>query len=235
MSAATDIVPLAAHRLAAHGLAVHSLADLDDIELGVRMLAAIPVHEGRDRATLHRWAAAATAFGAGLDPVPHSARVVESGGGIPSGLLARYTSRPPTVELFTDTIAAAEHMIDQLGWRHWYPSGSVRAAALAHEAAHGLLHHGGAKAELRRALGHVVIHLGAQRIYGHVVGADELAAHAYARAQCGLGRSPLLLTAALATISGTGVPQTPSKTISPKRIRPISAIPGADARQERGK
>lgn len=36
-------------------------------------------------------------------------------------------------------------------------------------------------------------------LYGHVAGADEIAAHAHARTVCGLGRSPLLLTAALAT------------------------------------
>ena len=110
----------------------------------------------------------------------------------------RYTSRPETVELYTDTITAAEDLAERLGWREWYPRGSIRAAALAHEAVHEQLHHGPAKAALRRALGHVVLRLGSRRVYGHVAGADEIAAHAYARTVCGLGRSPLLLTAALA-------------------------------------
>lgn len=125
---------------------------------------------------------------------------MESGDGLERGLLARYTSRPvPTVELFTDTLALAEELIDRLGWRHWYPAGSVREAAIAHEAVHEQLHHGPAKAALKRSLGHVVLRAGRHRLYGHVAGADEIAAHAYARTVCGLGRSPLLLTAALAT------------------------------------
>lgn len=225
MTAAIAIAPFTAR----------GLAELDDIELGVRMLAAIPVHEGRDRTLLRRWATAATTFGAALAPVPHTTRVVESGGGMPAGLLARYTSRPPTVELFTDTIAAAGHLVEQLDWRHWYPPGSVRAAALAHEAVHAQLHHGPAKAALRHALGHVLIHLGDHRIYGHVVGADELAAHAYARAQCGLGRSPLLLTAALAAVYQDDVPPTAVRTASPGRPSPAPMIPGAEALHEKGK
>ncbi|KIF79584.1 hypothetical protein QR77_39075 [Streptomyces sp. 150FB] len=179
--------------------ALRRLADLDDVEFGVRLLAGTPTHEGRDPELLRRWAAAAAAFGAALDPVPCTARVVESDGGLEAGLLARYTSRPETVELYTDTIAAAEDLAERLGWRHWYPEGSVRAAALAHEAVHEQLHHGPAKAALKRALGHVVLRLGSHRVYGHVAGAEEIAAHAYARTVCGLGRDPLLLTAALAT------------------------------------
>ncbi|MFE6666527.1 hypothetical protein ACFVFH_23570 [Streptomyces sp. NPDC057697] len=174
------------------------LAATDDIEFGVRLLAATPTHEGRDRALLRHWATAATEFGARLGPVPSRARVVERDGGLAHGLLARYTSRPATVELYTDTLARAEALVDECGWRHWYPAGSPRAAALAHEAAHEQLHHGPAKAELRRALGHVVLRAGHRRLYGHVAGAEEIAAHAHARAVCGLGRSPLLLTAALA-------------------------------------
>ena len=181
--------------------AVRELADLDDIALGARLLAATPTHEGRDPELLARWAAAATAFGAALDLAPGTARIVESDGGLESGLLARYTSRPSTVELYTDTIAAAEELIERLGWRHWYPRGSVRAAAVAHEAVHEQLHHSSAKAALKRSLGHVVLRLGNHRMYGHVVGADEIAAHSYARTSCGLGRSPLLLTAALAAVT----------------------------------
>jgi hypothetical protein len=88
-------------------------------------------------------------------------------------------------------------LVDTRGWRDWYPAGSVRAAALAHEAVHARLHHGPEKAALRHALGHTVLRLGRHRVTGHVAGAEEVAAHAYARTVCGLGRSPLLLTAAL--------------------------------------
>lgn len=174
------------------------LAAVDDIGYGADLLASTPTHEGRDRALLRRWASVATEFGSTMEPVECRARVVESSGGLALGLLARYHSRPvPTVELFTDTIALAEETIDAHGWRHWYPAGSVRAAALAHEAVHERLHHGPAKRELKHALDHVVLRLGRRRVYGHVAGAEEIAAHAYARTACGLGRSPLLLTAAL--------------------------------------
>ncbi|WP_240649743.1 hypothetical protein [Streptomyces sp. Z26] len=186
------------------------LAALDDREFGVRLLAATPTHEGRDPALLAHWARAAEEFGAGLatgdgavgDGPPGDGvgpRVVERTGGLDPErlLLARYTSRPAAVELYTDSVAYAEELIDALGWRDWYPAGSVRAAALAHEAAHCRLHAKERKAALRRALGHTVLRLGPYRLAGHVAGADELAAHAYARATCGLGRSPLLLTAAL--------------------------------------
>ncbi|MET9556282.1 hypothetical protein [Streptomyces sp. NPDC006645] len=180
--------------------AIEKLAATDDIEFGVRLLANTPTHESRDPARLRQWALTADEFGAALGPVPCTARVVESHDGLDRGLLARYTSRPvPTVELFTDSLALAEELIDQLGWRHWYPAGSVRAAAIAHEAVHEQLHHGPAKAALKRSLDHVVLRVGRRHLYGHVAGADEIAAHAHARTVCGLGRSPLLLTAALAT------------------------------------
>lgn len=180
--------------------AIGALERTDDIEFGVRLLANTPTHESRDPARLRQWARAADEFGAALEPVACTARVVESGDGLERGLLARYTSRPvPTVELFTDTLALADELVDRLGWRHWYPTGSVRAAAVAHEAVHEQLHHGPAKAALKRTLGHVVLRAGRHRLYGHIAGADEIAAHAYARTVCGLGRSPLLLTAALAT------------------------------------
>ncbi|GHI99005.1 hypothetical protein [Streptomyces olivaceus] len=174
------------------------LAATDDLGWAVRLLAATPTHEHRDPELLRRWARAADAFGAALAPVACTARVVESEGGLELGLLARYGSRPPTVELFTDTIELAERTVDARGWRHWYPPGSVRAAALAHEAVHVHLHHGPAKAALKHALGHSALRLGRLRVPGHVAGAEEVAAHAYARTVCGLGRSPLLLTAALA-------------------------------------
>lgn len=171
----------------------------DDLDFAVQLLAGTPTHEGREPELLRHWARTAEAFGSALAPVECRARVVERADGLERGLLARYTSRPtPTVELYGDTLAAAEALIDERGWRHWYPQGSVRLAALAHESVHEQLHHGPAKAGLKRALGHIVLRAGRFRLYGHVAGAEEIAAHAYARTVCGLGRSPLLLTAALA-------------------------------------
>ncbi|WP_405541577.1 hypothetical protein OG478_04370 [Streptomyces phaeochromogenes] len=172
-------------------------ASVDDVEWGVRLLAATPTHGGRDRELLRQWALRADEFGSRLAPVPSTARVVERDDGLERMLLARYTSRPPTVELYTDTLALAEELVDARGWRAWYPPDSVRAAALAHEAVHAHLHHGPAKAALKQALDHTVLRLGRHRVAGHVAGAEEVAAHAYARTVCGLGRSPLLLTAAL--------------------------------------
>ncbi|MEW1722899.1 hypothetical protein [Streptomyces sp. NPDC093109] len=198
----------------------------DDVGFGARLLANTPTHERRDPALLRRWAAAADAFGAALAPSPRTARVVESGGGLEKGLLARYTSRPvPTIEVFTDTLALAEELIDRLGWRHWYPAGSVREAALAHETVHQQLHHGPARAGLRRSLGHVVLRAGRHRLYGHVAGADEVAAHAHARTVCGLGRSPLLLTAALAAV--TDPPRSVAPAAATDHLHP--AAPAAAA------
>ncbi|MCX4911633.1 hypothetical protein [Streptomyces sp. NBC_00878] len=174
----------------------------DDLDLAVRLLAATPTHEGRDPVQLRHWAQAADAFGATLGPGPCRARIVERGDGLEQALLARYTSRPATVELYTDTIERAEILIDELGWRAWYPVGSVRAAALAHETAHELLHAKDTKTALKEAIGHSALRLGRFRILAHVAGAEEIAAHAYARTVCGLGRSPLLLTAALAAAVG---------------------------------
>lgn len=171
----------------------------DDLELAVDLLADTPTHEGRDRVLLRQWARTAAEFGSALPAARPRARVVESDGGLDLGLLARYTTRPvPTVELFTDSFARAEEIVEARGWRHWFPAGSLRAAALAHEAVHEQLHHGPARAALKQALGHTVLRLGRHRLLGHVVGAEEIAAHAHARTVCGLGRSPLLLTAALA-------------------------------------
>ncbi|MFD8567166.1 hypothetical protein [Streptomyces sp. NPDC059639] len=170
----------------------------EDVELAVRLLAGTPTHEGRDDMTLRQWALAATEFGGRMTPQPVPVRIEERDGGLAAGLLARYRSRPATVELYVDTIDRAERLIDERGWRHWFPHGSVRAAALAHEQAHAWLHHAPVRAEFKRALGHTALRVGRRRLYAHVAGADELAAHAYARAACGLGRNPLLLTEALA-------------------------------------
>ncbi|MGA6225646.1 hypothetical protein ACPESV_35555 [Streptomyces umbrinus] len=188
---------MTAIELASGARELRDLASVDDVEWGVRLLAATPTHEGRDRELLRQWARRADEFGARLAPVPSTAHVVERDDGLERMLLARYTSRPPTVELYTDTLALAEELVEARGWRAWYPPGSVRAAALAHEAVHAHLHHGPAKAALKQALDHTVLRLGRHRVAGHVAGAEEVAAHAYARTVCGLGRSPLLLTAAL--------------------------------------
>ncbi|GHH60742.1 hypothetical protein FHS35_001665 [Streptomyces umbrinus] len=188
---------MTAIELASSARALRDLASVDDVEWGVRLLAATPTHESRDCELLRQWARRADEFGSRLAPVPSTARVVERDDGLERMLLARYTSRPPTVELYTDTLALAEELVEARGWRAWYPPGSVRAAALAHEAVHAHLHHGPAKAALKQALDHTVLRLGRHRVAGHVAGAEEVAAHAYARTVCGLGRSPLLLTAAL--------------------------------------
>ncbi|MFJ5264839.1 hypothetical protein ACIQAC_30700 [Streptomyces sp. NPDC088387] len=194
-----------------------ALAATDDIEWAVRLLAATPTHEGRDPELLRQWARTADEFGSRLPPVTHSARVVERADGLEFGLLARYTSRPPTVELYTDTLALAEEVVAAHGWHAWYPPGSLRAAALAHEAVHAHLHHGPARAALRRALGHTALRVGRLRVTGHVAGAHEVAAHAYARTVCGLGRSPLLLTAALAAEAEARSGGVPPRAVDTRR------------------
>ncbi|WP_425824996.1 hypothetical protein [Streptomyces fractus] len=169
-----------------------------DLDLAVRLLSNTPTHEGRDPLLLRQWAVAAEEFGARMSPDPLAeVRIVEHDGGLTEGLLARYRSRPAQIELYVDAITRAERLVDERGWRAWFPAGSVRAAALAHERAHAHLHHARVRAEFKRTLGHTALRLGPHRVYAHVAGADELAAHAYARVACGLGRSPLLLTEAL--------------------------------------
>lgn len=170
----------------------------EDLDLAVRLLAGTPTHEGRDPLILRQWALTASEFGSRMTPPTLPVRVVERDGGLAAGLLARYRSRPPVVEIYVDTVVRAERLIAERGWRQWFPEGAVRAAALAHEQAHAWLHHAYVRAEFKRALGHTALRLGRRHLYAHVAGADELAAHAYARATCGLGRSPLLLTEALA-------------------------------------
>ncbi|MYW62603.1 hypothetical protein GTY65_00695 [Streptomyces sp. SID8379] len=183
------------------------LADLDLLDFGVRLLANTPTHEGRDPAVLRRWAAAATGFGTdmavALGPVRDARDVVvrERTGGLDPDrlLLARYLSRPvPTVELFTDTLALAEDVVQLLGWQAWFPPGTARSAAIAHEEAHDSLHHDRAlRTELKKRVGHTVL-----RRPAHVAGAEEVAAHAAAQAVLGLPRTPLLLTAAVACAAG---------------------------------
>ncbi|GHJ29662.1 MULTISPECIES: hypothetical protein [Streptomyces] len=172
--------------------------DDHDLDLAVRLLADTPTHEGRDPALLGQWARTASEFGRRMTVRHQTVRVVERDGGLEAGLFARYRSRPPVVEVYADTVARAERLVAERGWRHWFPEGSVRAAALAHEQAHAWLHHAPVRAEFKRALGHTALRLGRRRLYAYVAGADEIAAHAYAQTACGLGRSPLLLTEALA-------------------------------------
>ncbi|MFE2023699.1 hypothetical protein [Streptomyces hygroscopicus] len=172
--------------------------DDHDLDLAVRLLADTPTHEGRDPALLGQWALTASEFGRRMTVRHQTVRVVERDGGLEAGLFARYRSRPPVVEVYADTVARAERLVAERGWRHWFPEGSVRAAALAHEQAHAWLHHAPVRAEFKRALGHTALRLGRRRLYAYVAGADEIAAHAYAQTACGLGRSPLLLTEALA-------------------------------------
>jgi hypothetical protein len=193
---------------------------VDDDEFAVRLLRATGMHEGRHGERLLSWARAAAAYGAALPARPGASRVVESDGGLQQGLLARYSTRPPTVELYTDALERAERLIDELGWRDWFPRGCVREAALVHESVHEQLHHGAGRAALRRALGHRLLSLGPRTLYGHVAGAEEIAAHAHAQAVCGLGRSPLLLGAALAATAEAPDPvsDVPSDLMSSKAL-----------------
>ncbi|ONK16165.1 hypothetical protein [Streptomyces sp. MP131-18] len=186
------------------------LAEREDTEFAATLLGNTATHEGRSPEQLRRWAEAAAAFGTELagqetGELPVGARIVERPDGLADDrlLLARYRSRPqPAVELYTDTLALAEELTGLLGWRGWFPAGSVRPAAVAHEAAHHRLHDPAVKRRLRRCLDHPVLSLGRHRLLGHVAGADEIAAHAFTRTALGLGRSPLLLTAALARAVG---------------------------------
>ncbi|MGX7678604.1 hypothetical protein ACSMXN_06875 [Jatrophihabitans sp. DSM 45814] len=177
------------------------LAQSSDTDLAADFLAEQPTHAGRDADLIRSWAARATRFGARLELDSNQGqrlRLIERVDGLDQMLLAQFSSRPvPTVELYTDTVALAEELTAALGWRCWFPEGIVRAAAEAHEAAHWHLQHHQAKRELKRALDASAAHIGRRKLLAHVVGADELAAHSYAQQVVRLGRSPLLLSAAL--------------------------------------
>ncbi|GAA3514619.1 hypothetical protein [Actinocatenispora rupis] len=181
----------------------------DEIALGARLLATLPTHEGRPEPLLRRWSATAADLGAELadryagrtvDEVAAALAldVVEETGGIAAGTLtlARYGGRPPTVRIHPDAVVRAEAEVTRRGWRTWFPPGAVRDAALAHELAHHLLH-GADGPRLKRRLDHVLLRVGPVVLRGHVLGADELVAHAFARRLCGLAASPLLISAAL--------------------------------------
>ncbi|PRX96610.1 hypothetical protein [Allonocardiopsis opalescens] len=179
----------------------------DETELAVGLLSLVPLHEDRDPALLREWASRAVAFGRELaERAPHRAaaetEVVErAAGGVSPGqvLLAEYLHRSAgdRVVVYTDALDYAHRVARAAGWADDFPPPTVRAAALAHEEAHRLLHGGHGRA-LRDRLGHEPLRWGPLRLRGHVAGADEIAAHAYARVRCGLRRSPLALTAAIA-------------------------------------
>ena len=194
-----------------------ALGDRSDEDLAADQLGMLDVHATRDLATLRTWAKRAHSFGEELGasaaaeqgPIGIGAteqlQVREAAGGIEAGriLLAEYHSRPASVVLHREAVALAEGLIDALGWRDWYPPGSVREAALAHEYAHEQLQ-GPRRRELKNRIGHPALRLGHWQLNAHVVGADEIAAHGYAKNRVGLGRSPLALTAALGEIAATG-------------------------------
>lgn len=182
------------------------LAGRSDSDIGGELLGQLAVHAAVDRATLARWAESALAFGRELAGTRHQVpdlAVTERTGGVAPGrriLLAEYHSRPAGVVVYRDAVERAEALVDELGWREWYPPGSVRAAAVAHETAHRLLHGPTAK-ELRRRVGKVAVRLGRWTVPAHVAGAPELAAHGFAAAAAGLPRTPVLLTAALGELA----------------------------------
>jgi hypothetical protein len=190
------------------------LPDLDEADLGARVLAALPTHESRPAGLLREWAEVAGRFGADLaDEAAASGadslvsqvglQVVHSAGGLTRTqlTLAQYGTRPPAVRVYGDAVAVAEEVVELLGWRAWFPPGSVRDIGVCHEVAHHLLH-GQPGAALKRRLGLVLIHMGPITVRGHVIGADEIAAHSFAQAVCRLPKSPLLITLALQEASG---------------------------------
>ncbi|CAL9370949.1 hypothetical protein SUDANB121_00870 [Nocardiopsis dassonvillei] len=196
----------------------------DEVDLAAGLLSLLPLHEGRDPGTLKEWAARALDFGRELaerapDADADAPRVVEEARGLSPGevLLAEYLHRPSgdRIVVHTDALDYAHRVARAAGWGRDFPPRAVREAALAHEEAHRMLHGGRGRA-LRDRLGHDLLRLGPLRLRGHVAGADEIAAHAYARVRCGLRRSPLALTAAIAatlehqgTAPGGPGPRTP--------------------------
>jgi hypothetical protein len=181
------------------------LAGRSDADIGGELLGQFAVHSAVDRDTLGRWAGSALAFGSELARTasrPPELPVTEASGGIEPGriLLAEYRSRPAGVVIHRDAVERAESLIDELGWRDWYPAGCVRAAAIAHETAHQLLH-GPAAAALRRRVGQVALRIRRWTVHAHVVGAAEMAAHGFAAEAAGLPRTPVLLTAALGELA----------------------------------
>jgi hypothetical protein len=182
------------------------LAGRSDADIGGELLGQFAVHSAVDRDTLGRWAGSALAFGRELArtaPRPPELPVTEASGGIEPRriLLAEYRSRPAGVVIHRDAVDRAESLIDELGWRDWYPAGCVRAAAIAHETAHQLLHGPAASAAKPCAAISAAPTTCAWTVHAHVVGAAEMAAHGFAAEAAGLPRTPVLLTAALGELA----------------------------------
>jgi hypothetical protein len=211
-----------------------ALVEVDDIALGARLLAGIPTNEARPPEQLRGFSARAQEFGRGLAEIdteidtgePAAHHVVERTGGLDREVptLARFLHRSGTVELFTDSIAFCEDLVERLGWRALFPAGSIRAAAVLHEHAHALLAGPHARG-LRVAVGHPAIRIGRLVRWAHVAGAEELAAHAYAARRSGLGRSPLLVTAAAAAALDRAAPDHAAP--DPRAV--TAAVPGKEA------
>ncbi|WP_433696606.1 hypothetical protein [Nocardiopsis sp. CA-288880] len=192
-----------------------------DEDLAAELLALTPTHEGRDPGQLRDWARTALAFGreladtAGAGPAGPGGAGAEvtdrAAGGLRPGevLLAEYLHRAAgdRVIVYADALDYARGVAQAAGWGRDFPRAALRGAALAHEEAHRMLHRGHGR-ELRRRLGHTALRLGPLRVRGHVAGADEIAAHAYAGRRGALRRSPLALTAAIAaTLAHRGTDQ----------------------------
>jgi hypothetical protein len=201
---------------------LRALADTSDVDLGVVLLRGTPTNQARTPEALRRISARAQQFGRDLAgrtrasgsgsgsvsvsdddlvaPGAHGMTVVEHRDGLRSGdpAVALFSHRTRTIDLYLDTVEFCEDLVDRLDWRSWFAAGSVRDAAIAHERAHDLISHAHAR-DLRVAVGEAALTVGRWHRWAHVAGADELAAHAYAQAVLGLGRSPLLVTAAAAT------------------------------------
>jgi len=173
-----------------------------DEDLAVALLRATPTHENRTQEQLRSWAVAALAFGDDLPLRDPDVHVVEDANGVTGTVvtLAEYHARTHTVTVHTDSLALLADVAARKGWTDVTPD-ALRRAAVAHEVVHHRLH-GGLARELRHRLDHVVCRIGALKVRGHVVGADEVVAHRYAHRASGLRRSPLQLSAALAELGG---------------------------------
>jgi hypothetical protein len=183
-----------------------ALAELSDVDLGARFLSETATHEGRSPEQLREWARTALEFGDELAAREDSAPDVvirESDGGVRADevVLAEYEHRQHTVTVYTGSLKLVGEVVAAAGWADDVTPEALREAVVAHEVVHHLLHGSGTR-ELNKRLGHTAARIGRFRVRGHVVGADELVAHRYAHRRSGLGRSPLLVNAALAAKFG---------------------------------
>ncbi|WP_211716135.1 hypothetical protein [Nocardiopsis sp. MG754419] len=184
------------------------IAASSEEELAADLLALTATHGDRDRDRLRDWAATALEFGREMADSrgdawsPPDIEITEKErGGVRPGeiLLAEYLHRGARsrVVVYDDALTFAGRVARAAGWSDDYSRATVREAALAHEEAHRMLH-GELGRSLRRRLDHTALRIGPLRVRGHVVGADEITAHSYARHRCSLRRSPIALTAAIA-------------------------------------